>query len=71
MVATVPFKIRTLKELRKENGMSQIELAKRLDIHRTTLNRYENDKLTATKSILCMAAMVLGYHPGEIKGYME
>ena len=71
MTAIVPFKTMSLAEMRNAKKKTQEELAKMLDIHRTTLNRYEKGKLPIPKSILCMAALWLGYQPGQIKGYME
>lgn len=71
MTAIAPFKTISLSEMRASKKVTQDYLAKMLNIHRTTLNRYEKGKLPVPKSILCMAALVLGYQPGQIKGYME
>jgi len=64
-------KPKSLSELRQACGMSQEELAEKLSVHRTTLNRYEKGRITPKKSLLYMAAIILGHAPYEIEGYTK
>lgn len=42
-----------IKELRMEKGLSQEELAKALYVHRTTVNKWENDNVIPLNDKLC------------------
>lgn len=62
-----------IKELRKEKGLTQIELAKMLNITQGTMSGYENERYTMDPPTLAKLADlfgttiddILGYTPGE------
>lgn len=45
-----------IKELRMEKGLSQEELAKALYVHRTTVNKWENDNVIPLNDKLLLIA---------------
>ncbi|MDG4762557.1 short-chain fatty acyl-CoA regulator family protein [Solwaraspora sp. WMMD406] len=52
-----------LRRLRREHGLTQAELARRLDISTSYLNQIENSQRTLTAPILLRLAKVLGVDP--------
>ncbi|WP_433528455.1 short-chain fatty acyl-CoA regulator family protein [Micromonospora sp. CA-263727] len=52
-----------LRRLRREHGLTQAELARRLDISTSYLNQIENNQRTLTAAILLRLARVLGVDP--------
>lgn len=53
-------KMKTIKELRKEKRMTQVELARLLDITRTTLIGYETGRVEPRYTMLMAIASILG-----------
>ncbi|MFY1638140.1 short-chain fatty acyl-CoA regulator family protein [Solwaraspora sp. WMMB335] len=52
-----------LRRLRREHGLTQAELARRLDISTSYLNQIENSQRTLTAAVLLRLAEVLGVDP--------
>ncbi|MDG4795641.1 short-chain fatty acyl-CoA regulator family protein [Micromonospora sp. WMMD1082] len=52
-----------LRRLRREHGLTQADLARRLDISTSYLNQIENNQRTLTATILLRLAQVLGVDP--------
>ncbi|TBL40665.1 helix-turn-helix domain-containing protein [Verrucosispora sp. SN26_14.1] len=52
-----------LRRLRREHGLTQAELARRLDISTSYLNQIENSQRTLTAPVLLRLAKVLGVDP--------
>ena len=56
----LPKTMKTILEIRKEIGMTQSELAKRLDISRMTLYSYEKRKVIPKYTMLLAIAHIFG-----------
>lgn len=57
---------RRLQEIRKRRGLSQVEVAQRLDIHQSLISQYERGYLRMHGALLVRLAQVLGTTPDEI-----
>lgn len=63
---------RKIKELRKDIGMSQVELAKRIGVSKQTLYKYENDIITNIPSDKIMRlSEALGTTPAFLMGWLD
>lgn len=49
----------SLRKMREEKGMSQIELAKKINVKSNTISQYESDKRTPNATMLKKIAYVL------------
>lgn len=59
-----------IKELREKNGMSQVDLADRINVSKQTLYKYENDLITNIPSDKVEAAAdILGVSPAYLMGW--
>ena len=59
-----------IKELREKNGMSQVDLADRINVSKQTLYKYENDLITNIPSDKVeAAAYILGVSPAYLMGW--
>lgn len=56
----------TLRKMREEAGLSQVQMAKRLRISRPTLNRLENAAQNTTLRMLTHLCRVLGCEVGDL-----
>ncbi len=55
-----------LRQLRREAGLTQVELARRLRISRPTLNRLESASQNATLKTLTQICRALKCRPGDL-----
>ena len=55
-----------LRMLRQEKGLSQVQMAKRLGVSRSTLNRLEAADQNTTLRTLDRLCRALKYEPGEL-----
>ena len=62
---------KNLKELRQEKGMTQVELAKRLNVTDTAVRGWEKTKRQPTYEILCELAKVFNVTVGQLLGVEE
>jgi len=46
-----------LKELRLKKGLSQVQVAKRLNLHKSTISGYENNTKTPSIDTICQLAI--------------
>lgn len=59
-----------IKELREQHGMSQVDLADKLNVSKQTLYKYENDIITNIPSDkIEIAAKIFGVSPAYIMGW--
>lgn len=61
-----PAKRRSLQEIRKRRGLSQVEVAERLGIHQSLISQYERGYLRLHGALLVRLAQVLKTTPDEI-----
>lgn len=57
-----------IKEIRERCGMTQKELAQKLNINRATLSKYENEQIDTSITQLDRIAKTLGVSPMELLG---
>jgi transcriptional regulator with XRE-family HTH domain len=57
---------RRLQEIRKRRGLSQVDVARRLDIHQSLISQYERGYLRLHGALLVRLAQVLDTTPDEI-----
>ncbi len=60
-----------LKTMRKKTGLSQEELAKKLDLSRSTYNSYEQDICEPPLDVLCKLADVFNVSIDELIGHTQ
>ncbi len=60
-----------LKTMRKKIGLSQEELAKKLDLSRSTYNSYEQDICEPPLNVLCKLADVFNVSIDELIGHTQ
>lgn len=56
----------TIREKRKQLGLSQEELARRCGVSRQTINAIENNKYDPTLALAIKLARLLGLHVDEL-----
>lgn len=67
-----PYKIGTrIQQLRRENDIKQIQLAKQIKVDRTSLSSYENNKRLPDIFILCEIADAFGVSLDYLVGREE
>ena len=59
-------KITRLAEARRENGMTQAQLAEASGVHRVTISRLESGKVSANVETLGKLAKALGVQVGDL-----
>lgn len=57
-----------LRKIRVEKGLSQSELARRSQVHRVSINRYEAGQIKPNLETLVKLSRALGVTPGELLG---
>ena len=57
-----------LREIRKQQGLSQAELSERSHVHRISISRYENGKKKPSVDSLKRLAAALGVSTDELLG---
>ena len=57
-----------IRELRKQKGMSQSELAKRCNVHQTAVSQWENGRTSPDNESLKILAGILGVSVGTLIG---
>lgn len=57
---------RRLQDIRKRRGLSQVDVARRLDIHQSLISQYERGYLRLHGALLVRLAQVLETTPDEI-----
>ncbi len=57
-----------LKKLRKERGMSQVQLANRIHKEKSIISRYENNLLSPTFDTICALARIFGVSVDYLAG---
>ena len=58
----------TLKELRKEHGLTQAQLAAKLKVSDTSIRDWENRGIQPSFEILCQLAEIFGITVGQLLG---
>ena len=57
-----------LKKLRKERGLSQVQLANRIHKEKSIISRYENNLLSPTFDTICALARIFGVSVDYLAG---
>ncbi|MGE4320989.1 MAG: helix-turn-helix transcriptional regulator [Acholeplasmataceae bacterium] len=60
-----------IKDLRTKKGISQVELAKRINVHRVQVSRWENGTYSPSIEKLCEIANALKITLDELVEYKE
>ena len=60
-----------LAELRKDHGMTQVELANKLHLSATTISAYENDRSTPSDETKAKIARILGVSLDYLLGVLD
>lgn len=60
--------IKTIKAIRDKRGISQREMARRMGVHPSVYNRFENGTRTPNTGTIVKIADILGVDPAELLG---
>ncbi|MCL2675315.1 MAG: helix-turn-helix domain-containing protein [Firmicutes bacterium] len=62
---------KTLKEMRKERELTQMQLAKKLNVTDTSIRDWENRSIRPSFEILCEIAKIFDVTVGQLLGVEE
>lgn len=60
-----------LRKAREDIGMSQVELANKIGVHRSTICLYENDKRSIPMNLVAKMASILEIDPAVLIGWSD